>query len=228
MIDSYIYIERLYYNIEYITEVRLDIYTMASRAILRSLRVSPCTKQTLLGSSYPSLSTTPCQMQNIIPCYQSRALLTPPKAPEYQTLAEVIGALSGVIGGPSTYDPELYNKMREELVDILPKSQSELPARRMIDSYDSAIIPIGSDPTLRDRYLTHHGGVRIGRLLEDMDIFAVHLGRASHLITRVHEIVFSFQTCDEPSPKRRHGQPLLYCHRVGGSNRLHRENAVGL
>ena len=118
--------------------------------------------------------------------------------------------------------------MREELVDILPKCQSELPARRMIDSYDSAIIPIGSDPTLRDRYLTHHGGVRIGRLLEDMDIFAVHLGRASHLITRIHEIVFSFQTCDEHSPKRRHGQPLLYCHRSGGSNWLHRENAVGL
>jgi hypothetical protein len=27
------------------------------------------------------------------------------------------------------------------------------------------------------RYSTIHGGVRIGRLLEDMDIFAVHLGR---------------------------------------------------
>ena len=46
----------------------------------------------------------------------------------------------------------------------------------MLDSYDMAVIPLGSDPKLRDRYLTLHGGVRIGRLLEDMDIFAVHLG----------------------------------------------------
>ena len=27
----------------------------------------------------------------------------------------------------------------------------------------------------RDKYLTAQGGVRLGRLLEDMDIFAVHL-----------------------------------------------------
>ena len=81
----------------------------------------------------------------------------------------------------------------------------------MIDSYDSAIIPLGSDAVLRDRseklpwkhfqankpkalqeksltnlynictcnfifrYLNPQGGVRIGRLLEDMDVFAVHL-----------------------------------------------------
>jgi acyl-coenzyme A thioesterase 9 len=45
----------------------------------------------------------------------------------------------------------------------------------MLDSYDSAVIPLGSDVQLRDRYMTHLGGVRIGRLLEDMDIFAVHL-----------------------------------------------------
>jgi acyl-coenzyme A thioesterase 9 len=45
----------------------------------------------------------------------------------------------------------------------------------MLDSFDQAIIPLGSDRVLRDKYLTHLGGVRIGRLLEDMDIFAVHL-----------------------------------------------------
>ena len=33
----------------------------------------------------------------------------------------------------------------------------------------------GSNKYVRDRYMTHVGGVRIGRLLEDMDIFAVHL-----------------------------------------------------
>lgn len=130
---------------------------MASKCVLRVLRVSGCTRQ-------PS-----------VPHLQTRGLLTPPHPPEHRTLAEVVSALSAIIGGPSTYDPDLYNKRREELVNILPAKQSELPPRRMLDSYDAAIIPIGSDPSLRDRYLTHHGGVRIGRLLEDMDIFAVHL-----------------------------------------------------
>ena len=67
----------------------------------------------------------------------------------------------------------------------MARSQAELPPRRMADSMDSASIPLGSDPQLRDRssilaitlprYLTVGGGVRIGRILEDMDIFAVHL-----------------------------------------------------
>ncbi len=45
----------------------------------------------------------------------------------------------------------------------------------MSDSFDQALIPLGSDLRLRDRYITHFGGVRVGRLLEDMDVFAVHL-----------------------------------------------------
>ena len=52
-------------------------------------------------------------------------------------------------GGPSNYDPDLYNKKREELLKILPTDQSQLPPRRMIDSFDSAIIPIATDPSLR-------------------------------------------------------------------------------
>ena len=36
------------------------------------------------------------------------------------------------------------------------------------------------------RYSTIHGGVRIGRLLEDMDIFAVHLGE---IITYLKKLV---------------------------------------
>lgn len=139
---------------------------MTSKTFLRCLRASKYSPTELLHS-HNARSWTQIQ--------QTRSLITPSKATPTRTLAEVIGALSDTIGGPKTYDPELYNKMREELVEILPKSQSDLPPRRMLDSYDSAIIPIGSDPTLRDRYLTHHGGVRIGRLLEDMDIFAVHL-----------------------------------------------------
>ena len=56
-------------------------------------------------------------------------------------------------GGPSTYDPDLYNKQREKLLKILPTDQSQLPPRRMKDSFDAAIIPIASDPSLRVRCL---------------------------------------------------------------------------
>ena len=82
-------------------------------------------------------------------------------------------------GGPRHYDPGVYNQQREQLMAILPQSQQELPPRRweissnfdkgrsaqlqdwtfeckyffrMIDSFDSAIIPLGSDAVLRDRY----------------------------------------------------------------------------
>ena len=54
-----------------------------------------------------------------------------------------------VTGGPSNYDPDLYNKKREELLKILPTDQAQLPPRRMLDSFDSAIIPIASDLSLR-------------------------------------------------------------------------------
>ena len=52
-------------------------------------------------------------------------------------------------GGPSNYDPDLYNKKREELLKILPTDQSQLPPRRMIDSFDSVMIPLSSDSELR-------------------------------------------------------------------------------
>ena len=189
---------------------------MASRTLIRCLRASQCTKP--LTNPNPVVVSSLCQTQNYNQIYQSRGLLTPTTAPAHRTLAEVVRALSDIIGGPSNYDPELYNKMREELVDILPKSQSELPTRSMLDSYDSAIIPLGSDPSLRDRYLTHQGGVRIGRLLEDMDIFAVHLGRDGDIFTRGIIIMFSVQACSESSPENWDGQPLLYCDCTGGSD----------
>lgn len=40
------------------------------------------------------------------------------------------------------------------------------------DSWDAAIIPLGSEKRLREKYVTFMGGVRVGRLLEDLDVFA--------------------------------------------------------
>ena len=62
-----------------------------------------------------------------------------------------------------------------ELMKLLPESQDELPVRKMSDSFDHAIIPLGQDLKLREKYMNPYGGVRVGRLLEDMDVFAVHL-----------------------------------------------------
>ena len=60
----------------------------------------------------------------------ARLLLTPPSPPDYKTSKEVIETLTrDVIGGPSNYDPQLYDRQREELLAILPTSQQQLPPR---------------------------------------------------------------------------------------------------
>ena len=54
----------------------------------------------------------------------------------------------------------------------LPSSQAELPARSMSHSYTEAVIPIGSDLKLREKYVNFHNNVRFGRILEDLDTMA--------------------------------------------------------
>jgi acyl-coenzyme A thioesterase 9 len=43
----------------------------------------------------------------------------------------------------------------------------------MQDSFTSAVIPLSTDLALRDKYVGFMGNVRLGRLMEDMDMFAV-------------------------------------------------------
>lgn len=69
------------------------------------------------------------------------------------------------------YNPLQHN--REHLVQFTPTSVEELPSRSMQDSFTSAIIPLASDVKLRDKYVGFLGEIRVGRLLEDMDLFAV-------------------------------------------------------
>ena len=38
---------------------------------------------------------------------------------------------------------------KEDLLKFLPKHQAQLPPRRMVDSFDSTIIPLASDSVLR-------------------------------------------------------------------------------
>lgn len=55
----------------------------------------------------------------------------------------------------------------------LATSQDELPTRTMSASFRKARIPVGSDPRLKDKYTNIYGGIRFGRILEDLDTFAV-------------------------------------------------------
>ncbi|VEN61909.1 unnamed protein product, partial [Callosobruchus maculatus] len=76
-----------------------------------------------------------------------------------------------MLGSDIGYRP--IQQDRSHLLKYLPKSQAELPPRSMEDSFLVGIIPLSKDKILQDKYVTFLGHVRIGRLLEDMDIFAV-------------------------------------------------------
>lgn len=52
---------------------------------------------------------------------------------------------------------------RVSLSSMLAKSQSDLPARSMKDSYLEVHLPLGSEPQLREKYLTFHNTVRSER-----------------------------------------------------------------
>ncbi|XP_063704146.1 acyl-coenzyme A thioesterase 9, mitochondrial-like [Culicoides brevitarsis] len=87
------------------------------------------------------------------------------------TMAEVKQKIIEALGIQSFYNPIVST--REHLSQYVPESQEGLPARSMQDSFTSAIIPIGSDLALRDKYVGFLGTIRFGRLMEDMDMFAV-------------------------------------------------------
>lgn len=73
------------------------------------------------------------------------------------------------LGIQATYTPLLNS--REYLLKYEPKPE-DLPVRSMQDSFTSAIIPLSTDTALQDKYVTFLGHVRLGRLMEDMDLFA--------------------------------------------------------
>lgn len=63
-------------------------------------------------------------------------------------------------------------RSREHLIRYQPLP-SDLPARSMADSFTSAVIPLSTSKSLQDKYVSYLGHVRFGRLMQDMDLFAV-------------------------------------------------------
>ncbi|EDW14323.2 acyl-coenzyme A thioesterase 9, mitochondrial [Drosophila mojavensis] len=90
-------------------------------------------------------------------------------ANESGTMAEIKEEMMKRLGLDHGYQP--LPKSREHLLKYQPKLE-ELPSRTMQDSFTSAIIPLSTNLLLQDKYVTYLGNVRMGRLLEDMDMFA--------------------------------------------------------
>ena len=132
----------------------------------------------------------------------TRGLVLTPQEDPTRTNQEIIVELTkSLTGGNFSYQPggngrHGYRSSEASKQRELPKSQDELEPRTMKHSFDHALIPLQvgcyidwwffrpppyikfelqSDPVLRDRYVTTVGGIRVGRLVEDMDVFAVHL-----------------------------------------------------
>uniref|UniRef100_A0A2K6FDU2 Acyl-CoA thioesterase 9 n=1 Tax=Propithecus coquereli TaxID=379532 RepID=A0A2K6FDU2_PROCO len=63
---------------------------------------------------------------------------------------------------------------RKLLHSFLAESQKALPPRRMKDSFIEVLLPLGSEPELREKYLTVQNTVRFGRILEDLDSLGLH------------------------------------------------------
>ncbi|XP_022085419.1 acyl-coenzyme A thioesterase 9, mitochondrial-like [Acanthaster planci] len=62
---------------------------------------------------------------------------------------------------------------RSDLYSQLAEKQEDLEERCMADSYQEAVIPLGEDPRCQEKYLNFYKTVRIGKIMEDLDTFAV-------------------------------------------------------
>ncbi|XP_036371601.1 acyl-CoA thioesterase 9, tandem duplicate 1 isoform X1 [Megalops cyprinoides] len=92
----------------------------------------------------------------------------------YLLVTNVRNRLRELVGASTNWsDHQQAMAERVSLSSQLARSQDELPVRRMKDSYIEAHLPLGSQPHLREKYLTYHNSVRFGRILEDLDSLAV-------------------------------------------------------
>nr|XP_056717851.1 acyl-coenzyme A thioesterase 9, mitochondrial isoform X1 [Euleptes europaea]XP_056717852.1 acyl-coenzyme A thioesterase 9, mitochondrial isoform X1 [Euleptes europaea] len=62
---------------------------------------------------------------------------------------------------------------RKALHTLLAKNQADLPPRKMRDSCIEVMLPLGSQPEIREKYLNVNNTVRFGRILEDLDSLGV-------------------------------------------------------
>ncbi|XP_045623522.1 acyl-coenzyme A thioesterase 9, mitochondrial isoform X1 [Procambarus clarkii] len=125
------------------------------------------------GSRAMRIASTEGHLRSLAAPMQKRQLhMTPQEVSPSKTIRDVITDLTHKVGASKSFSQVVD---RTFLLELLPASRDELPVRTMMDSWDSVLIPLGSEERLREKYVTFMGGVRIGRLLEDLDVFAVWL-----------------------------------------------------
>ncbi|XP_041924482.1 acyl-CoA thioesterase 9, tandem duplicate 1 isoform X3 [Alosa sapidissima] len=89
-------------------------------------------------------------------------------------VSNVRNRLREIVGASTNWsDHQQAMEERTSLSSLLAKSQDDLPVKTAKDSYTEAYLPLGSDPTIREKYLNYHNSVRFGRILEDLDSLAV-------------------------------------------------------
>ncbi|XP_060648274.1 acyl-coenzyme A thioesterase 9, mitochondrial isoform X1 [Drosophila nasuta] len=105
-------------------------------------------------------------------CYETGEYLKTQSDHYSGTMAEVGAKIRERTGVERGY--HVVPKSRKHLLEHHPKKE-QLPARSMQDSYTHAILPLSVDEMARERYINHLGRVRMGRLMEELDMFAVWL-----------------------------------------------------
>uniref|UniRef100_A0AAR2IRC6 HotDog ACOT-type domain-containing protein n=1 Tax=Pygocentrus nattereri TaxID=42514 RepID=A0AAR2IRC6_PYGNA len=89
-------------------------------------------------------------------------------------VTNVRNRLREIVGASTNWkDHQQAMAERASLSEHLAGSQSELPAKTMKDSEIEVHLPLGTQPSLREKYLNYHNTVRFGRILEDLDSLAV-------------------------------------------------------
>ncbi|XP_048773344.1 acyl-coenzyme A thioesterase 9, mitochondrial-like isoform X2 [Ostrea edulis] len=103
-----------------------------------------------------------------------------------ESLKDLVGGTQKLIGVGS-------GSSKSELAAVA-ESQDELPVRRMSDSLSELIIPL-SDIAARQKYLNPSlKGIRFGRILEDLDTFAVFIGYKHTTVDRSKKAAISIVT----------------------------------
>jgi len=74
---------------------------------------------------------------------------------------EVRDKLREIVGASTNWrDHVKAMEERKLLQSFLAESQKGLPPRRMRDSYSEVLLPLGSQPELREKYLTVQNTIR--------------------------------------------------------------------
>ncbi|CAF0945146.1 unnamed protein product [Brachionus calyciflorus] len=105
--------------------------------------------------------------------YQILGSLNRYASTQVPTMHEVRSKLMDLIGYDRTWGDKVIDKTL--LVQHVKRDQSLLKRHRMNESFAEAIIPLGDQAELRNRYGNFQQTVRFGRLLEDLDTMAVHI-----------------------------------------------------